>query len=119
MADARAPAQPSPLSERVGVLLASVLGTAFVAFCLYGAFNGELQLPTRSGPEVVVRGWAAWVFCLVPVLAFSASIAHFKHRAGRLGNKALLAVLIGSLIAMMAVIWITVPGPINPFGITQ
>jgi hypothetical protein len=121
MADAPvpAPAQLSPRSERAGLVLASLFWAAALAFLSYGAFNGELQLPTRGSGTVVVRGWAAWVFCLVPILAFGAHISVIKHRVRRIGNKAAIAILVGIVIAMMAVILITVPGPLNPFGTTQ
>lgn len=117
MTDAPVPARPrlSPRGERANLIAACLFWGAALAYLLYGAYHGQVHLPGR-GTTVVVYGWAAWLTCLIPVLAFAGHVVHIRHRAGRVGNKALIATLIGELVGLMLVIWIAVPGPLNPLG---
>src|SRR5688572_31735393 len=57
MADAPVPVQLSPRSERTNLVVTCLVCAALLAYCLYGAFSGELRLPARDD-TVVIRGWA-------------------------------------------------------------
>lgn len=57
-------------------LIAAVIALGLLLiFLLWRASTGELILPGRvAGPEIVLRGIAIWVACLLPVLWLVAEV---------------------------------------------
>lgn len=60
-----------PLS-RVAVTSLYVFEGLLFIYSVYGALQGKLALPSKTGP-IVLHGWAAWLACVFP-LAFAALI---------------------------------------------
>ena len=62
------PESPQPLAplSRMVVTLLYLFEAAVLAYFVYGAMQGQLEVPSKSGP-LVLRGWAAWLACLFPL----------------------------------------------------
>jgi hypothetical protein len=64
----------APLS-RTGVTCLYIFVAAVLAYCVFGAFQGRLVLPSKRG-SLVLSGWATWLVCIYPI-AFAA-IVYFR-----------------------------------------
>lgn len=58
-----------PLQRHEHVLLAALFGGAFL-YLLLGAIEGELIIPSRRGPDVVMSGMPAWLLVTMPLLFY-------------------------------------------------
>jgi hypothetical protein len=82
------------------------LWLSVLVYCIFGAITGELTLPGRNS-IVVIRGWAAWLACLVPPLFIVEAFVHFDPNA-RLRRSMRIALSIVLIAAAGVVIFVVV-----------
>ncbi len=68
---------PAPSLSRLQISLLYLAWLAVLAYCVYGALGGEVVVPGR-GNSSAVRGWAAWLVCVVPILLIVGAAIHWE-----------------------------------------
>ena len=85
------PSQPLAPLPRVLVTLMYLFELAILAFFVYGALRGSIDIPTKHG-DLSIRGWAVWLACLFPIgfaglvyFRFDPSAVRLSHATRILG----------------------------------
>jgi len=92
----------APLS-RTGVTCLYIFEAAVLAYCVFGAFQGRLVLPSKHG-SLVLSGWAPWLVCISQIALAAMVYFRFDPSVELPSSQRRLLTLVSSVVAVLALL---------------